>query len=135
MRAFTGPPASVGVPRMSMLRAQFPRATTRRGWGIALYATRRGWRIRLVIVPVTSRTSACRGDATIPRGGHPTVTQLPGPLSPSNRGRVRELSTRNRGHSGRRVNHEPGPHTNRPTLLTEVLPDYPGEPRPVRLPL
>ena len=38
----------------------------------------------------------------------PSVSQLPGPLSPRNRGRVPELSASYRGHD---VHYEPGPHT------------------------
>ena len=47
--------------------AQSPSATTRRGSGIASYAVRSAARMRVVTGPVTSRTSAWRGEATIPR--------------------------------------------------------------------
>jgi len=39
---------------------------------------------------------------------HATVSQEPGPPSPTNRGHVPELSANYRGHA---VHHEPGPHT------------------------
>ncbi len=62
----TGPTISSGEPRTPHPIAQSPSATTRRGSGIAAYAVSKGVRIRVVTGPVTRRTSAWRGDATIP---------------------------------------------------------------------
>ena len=65
----------------------------------------------------TNTTAASSGSAGItpqrrrwppPRRGPQSVSQLPGPLSPRNRGRVPNLSASHRGHG---VHHEPGLHT------------------------
>ena len=71
MRTVTGSrssrlPASVpGAAITLQLSAQLPKAATIRGSGIASYAISSAGTIWVVIAPVTSRTSAWRGDAVI----------------------------------------------------------------------
>src|SRR3954451_3569669 len=62
---------------MPQFRAQLPTASTRLGRGVASTVRRSGSRMLWVTTPVTSTTSACRGDATS-RGPYRSAS-YPGP--------------------------------------------------------
>ena len=60
----SGAASSALWPSTPQPSAQSPSAATSRGSGIAAYAAWSAAAMRVVTGPVTSSTSACRGDAT-----------------------------------------------------------------------